>query len=318
MAPNVVFVVYPGVKLLDLAGPLQVFSDARTPEGAPAYQTAILSMSGGEQATDTPVSISSSAAVEWRSKKIDTLLIVGGDAVYDQLPSRTFIDLIKSLAGKSRRVAAICSGAFVLAEAGLLDGRAAVTHWESCERLKQNYPQIDVLPDAIYLNDGKYWTSAGVTAGIDMAIQLVAHDLGKAVGVSIAKSLVTYVVRPGGQSQFSQALALQSSDSAGRFDALHEWMQSHLHLDLANSVLASYMCMSPRTFARQYVSETGLTPAKAVESLRVEAACRLLTQSDRSIAEVARRCGFVDDERMRRAFMRTLKTLPQEYRSRFS
>jgi len=318
MATNIVFIVYPGIKLLDLAGPLQVFSDANNEQGKPAYKTFIVSKNGGELHTDTTVCISSDSLSKWKNRKIDTLLVVGGDGVYNTLEDSKFIKKVRTLALKSRRVAAICSGAFILAESGLLNGRRAVTHWESCNRLRDSYPEISVAEDSIYVTDGKYWTSAGVTAGIDMAIKMISNDLGKTTGLSIARSLVTYLVRPGGQSQFSESLSLQLSDSAGRFEDINSWIQSHLSHDLSIQKLADRACMSTRTFARLYKNETGISPAKAIESMRVEVGCRRLIKTNINISKVARRCGFVDDERMRRAFSRQVNTTPSDYRSRFS
>lgn len=316
--PNIVFVVYPGIKLLDLSGPLQVFSDALNASGKPAYKTCIVSKRGGTVGTDTAISIASEPVKKWRRRKVDTLIIVGGDGVYDTLHDKHFMQSVSSLSLNSRRVASICSGAFILADCGLLDGKKAVTHWESCDRLKRTYPEVLVEEDSIYTTDGKFWTSAGVTAGIDMAIKMISDDLGNEAGLSIARSLVTYLVRPGGQSQFSQTLALQSSDNSGRFDGLNCWIQSNLHRDLNNQLLADRICMSARTFARLYTEKTGVTPAKAVESMRVEAASRMLTQTRQRINTIAKKCGFTTDERMRRAFLRQIGIMPRDYRVRFS
>jgi len=262
--------------------------------------------------------VASEPVSKWRRRKIDTLIVVGGDGVYATLQDRDFIRSVHSLASKSRRVAAICSGAFVLAECGVLNGHRAVTHWESCDRLRSTYPKVQVEEDCIYVTDGKFWSSAGVTAGVDMAIKMISDDLGKDVGLAIAKSLVAYLVRPGGQSQFSETLTLQLSDNSGRFDELNSWIQNHLDQDLSNHVLADRVCMSARTFARRYALETGVTPAKAVESMRVEAACRMLTQTKQQISTIANKSGFTNDERMRRAFSRQLKVMPRDYRARFS
>ena len=315
---NIAFIVYPGIKLLDLAGPLQVFSDATDVEGNTAYRTFVLSKAGGVQDTDTTVSINTESMRRWHRRKIDTLFIVGGDGVYNTLQDKKFIQSVCSLASKSRRVAAICSGAFVLAECGLLNGRKAVTHWESCDRLRNTYPQLQVEDDRIYINDEKFWTSAGVTAGIDMAIKMVSIDLNNDAALSVARSLVTYLVRPGGQSQFSRTLTLQSSDSSGRFDELNGWIQGHLQHNLNNQILADRVSMSARTFARRYVEHTGTTPAKAVESMRVESACQMLTQTTRKISAISKKCGFHNEERMQRAFSRQVGIKPREYRARFT
>ncbi len=264
MTLNIAFVVYPGIKLLDLAGPLQVFSDAVNEKGEKPYKPFVISKSGGILETDTTVNIESKPLDKCVECTIDTLLVVGGNGVYDTLLDQDFIDGVYLLASKSRRVAAICTGTFVLAKCGLLHGKHAVTHWESCERLQREYPTLRVEKDRIYIADGKYWRSAGVTAGIDMAIKMVSNDLTTNVGLSIARSLVTYFVRPGGQSQFSQTLALQSTDNTGRFDELNSWIQNNFQNNINNQILADRVAMSARTFARLYLSETGITPAKAV------------------------------------------------------
>ncbi len=224
---------------------------------------------------------------------------------------------VKRLATRSRRVGSICNGAFILAACGLLNGRRAVTHWESCDKLAASYPAIQVETDPIFLEDDHVWTSAGVTAGIDMAIAMIAEDLGRTAALTLARSLVTYLVRPGGQSQFSEALDLQTADGAGRFDILHEWMQNNLKQDLRIERLAAEAGMSSRNFSRAYLSHTGRTPAKAVEAMRVEAARRMLEEGNTSINIIAGRCGFGDVERMRRSFIRILSVSPQAYRSSF-
>jgi len=205
----------------------------------------------------------------------------------------------------------------MLAAAGLLAGKRAVTHWELCEQLAEEYPLIRVESDPIFIKEGAIWTSAGVTAGIDLALAMLAEDLGRPAALDVARSLVSYMVRPGGQSQFSGALNRQLADVGGRFDALHHWIAQNLDRDLRVEILADHLNMTSRTFARSYVEHTGQTPAKAVETMRVEAARDLLESSDLSIAAVARHCGFGDDERMRCAFRRALHVSPQDYRQRF-
>ena len=315
--PAILFVVYPGVKLLDLAGPLQVFNDAIDDHGIAAYRCVIASIDGRSVISDTPVTISTERLSTWSRRRIDTLIVVGGQGAYAAMEHDGLVSCITKLAARSRRVGSICNAAFILARCGLLDGRRAVTHWDSCEKLAAEYPAIDVEKNPIFMNDGEIWTSAGVTAGVDMAIAMVSDDLGRSSALSLARSLVTYLVRPGGQSQFSEALELQAADSAGRFDDLHKWIRSHLDHDLRNERLADRMNMSARNFARLYTSSVGKTPAKSVEAMRVEAACHLLEQSSSTLKTIADCCGFGDDERMRRAFIRALKVSPQDYRRRF-
>jgi len=210
----------------------------------------------------------------------------------------------------------ICTGAFILAAAGLLDGRRAATHWKYCAKLAQRFPAVHVEPDPIFVCDGPVWTSAGVTAGIDLALALVEEDLGRSMALAVARYLVVFLKRPGGQAQFSAALALQAADD--KFGALHDWINGHLASDLSLSVLADQAGMSERSFSRHYAEATGQTPARAIERLRVEAARRLLTESRLPVKRIAQRCGFGSEETMRRSFLRLLTTTPHDYRARFS
>jgi transcriptional regulator GlxA family with amidase domain len=213
-------------------------------------------------------------------------------------------------------VASVCTGAFLLAASGLLDGRRAVTHWRSCDRLRERHPTVCVEEDRIYVRDGKVWTSAGVTAGIDLALALVEEDLGRDLALAVARHLVVFLKRPGGQSQFSTMLAAQSAGDP--FARLHQWMAAHLDADLRVERLAEAAGMSPRNFARVYVQRMGRTPAKAAEAMRIEAARRALEEGGASIEVVARRCGFGDEERLRRSFLRRLGVGPRAYRTRFA
>jgi transcriptional regulator GlxA family with amidase domain len=219
----------------------------------------------------------------------------------------------------ARRIASVCLGAFALAWAGALDGKRAATHWRYCPRLQDSFPNVKVEPDAIFVRDGRVWSSAGVSAGIDLALAMIEEDFGHTIALDIARRLVVFLKRPGGQSQFSTVLAAQASDVEGRFSALHAWIIENIASDLRVETLAAKAGMSPRTFARTYVSRTGMTPAHGVEALRVETA-RLLLESRQidNVVEVAKRAGFGDDERMRRAFLKHLGVSPSEYRRRFS
>lgn len=315
--PIVAFIVYPQIKLLDLAGPLQAFADALDNSGVAVYETAILSLDGSLISSDTPVSLSSEPIAEWIDRHIDTLIIVGGPGARIASHSSDLLAAINRLATQSKRVGAICSGAFVLAACGLLSGRRAVTHWESCEELGALYPDTTVEPEPIFINDNNVWTSAGVTAGLDMALAMISEDLGRSAALSLARSLVTYVVRPGGQSQFSEALKVQVADTNGRFDSLHQWMRNNLSKDLRVSTLANQALMSARNFARLYVAETNQTPAKAVEAMRVEAARNLLERGQLPMKAIAKQCGFGDEERMRRSFLRLINVTPSDYEKRF-
>ena len=220
---------------------------------------------------------------------------------------------------KARRVASVCLGAFALAWTGVLDGKRAATHWRYCPRLQDSFPNIRVEPNAIFVKDGRVWSSAGVSAGIDLALAMIEEDFGHTTALDVARRLVVFLKRPGGQSQFSTVLAAQASDVEGRFSALHAWIIENIASDLRVETLAEKAGMTPRTFARTYASRTGMTPASGVEALRVETA-RLLLESRQigGVVEVAKRAGFGDDERMRRAFLRHLGVSPTEYRNRFS
>ena len=250
-------------------------------------------------------------------RPIDTLIAVGGIGSRAAVNERALIRWLAARAGQARRVCSVCTGAFLLAEAGLLDGKRAVTHWWACDELAQRYPRVTVEPDPIFLRDGKIWTSAGVTAGIDLALALVEEDLGRAMALRVARHLVVFLKRPGGQSQFSAMLESQARDD-GAFAALHDWLAQHLADDLGVEALAARAGMSPRNFARVYAKRTGTTPAKAVEALRVDAARRALEETAAPIESIARACGFGDEERLRRSFLRCLGVPPKQYRARFT
>ena len=316
MIRKIVFVIFPRAKLLDVTGALQVFNDAKSPDGQ-AYEIEIASLTGGRIPTDSPVSLDSIALADLGESGIDTLLVAGGVGTREAARDPALIGALKQAEPLARRVGSICSGSFLLAEAGLLSGRRATTHWDSCARLDRAYPDINVEADAIYVRDGRVWTSAGVTSGIDMALAMVAEDLGRAEAVRLARQLVTFMWRPGGQSQFSIPLRRQASDAKGRFDDLHDWIRNNLKADLRVESLAERAHMSLRSFNRLYHAETGQTPAKAVETYRLETARQLLSESGLTIAQVAAECGFGDDERMRRAFIRGLGVAPRDYRERF-
>jgi transcriptional regulator GlxA family with amidase domain len=236
--------------------------------------------------------------------------------VEDALADAELMRWLRSAAGRSRRVASVCSGAFLLAGAGLLDGRRATTHWAACDELSRRHPDVVVQRDAIFVRDGQVWTSAGVTAGMDLALALVEEDLGPAAARDVARWLVLFLKRPGGQSQFSAQLA---SSGAGR-EALRElqaWIPGNLGSDLSVPALAERAHMSPRHFARAFRAEVGMTPAAYVESVRVEQARIALEGSRATVDEIARGCGFGTVETMRRAFHRRIGVGPSAYRNRF-
>jgi transcriptional regulator GlxA family with amidase domain len=224
---------------------------------------------------------------------------------------------LQQAASRVARIASVCTGAFVLARAGLLDGRRVVTHWVACEHLQAEFSSLKVEQNAIYFRDGACWTSAGITAGIDMALAMVEADLGTEVAMSVAKRLVVFYKRPGGQSQFSSELLAQSVADE-RIAVLHEWIKENLRKQLTVQTLAERLAMTSRTFARYYVERTGTTPARAIEKLRLERACDLIESRHISIKAVALQCGFSSEEVMRRSFMRRLHVGPADYKKRFS
>ncbi|HET6606461.1 MAG TPA: helix-turn-helix domain-containing protein, partial [Rhodopila sp.] len=247
---------------------------------------------------------------------LDTLLVAGGPGVGGACSDSDLVGWLRDRSRHARRVVSVCTGAFLLAAAGILDGRRAVTHWSYCAALSRQYPAVRVETDPIFVRDGPVWTSAGVTAGIDLALALVEDDLGRDVALAVARYLVMFLKRPGGQAQFSAALSLQAADD--RFGALHDWINAHLAGDLSLPVLAERAGMSNRSFSRHYTESTGVTPGRAVERLRVEAARRMLAETATPVKRISQKCGFGSEETMRRSFLRLLSATPQDYRARFS
>ncbi|WP_096482811.1 GlxA family transcriptional regulator [Methylorubrum populi] len=306
------------VQMLDVAGPLQVFAsaneEARRAGVEPPYRLRVISRDGGAIASSAGLALATEP-LSATSEEVDTLIVAGGPGVDRAAEDGGTVDWLRRRASRARRVASVCTGAFLLAASGVLDGRRAVTHWSYCEAFSRRFPAVRVEPDPIFLRDGPVWTSAGVTAGIDLALALVEEDLGRETALAVARYLVVFLKRPGGQAQFSAALSLQMRGD--RFEALHRWMRSNLAADLSLSALAAEAGMSERSFSRRYLEETGLTPARAVERLRVEGAGQMLIETDDPVKRIARRCGFGSEETMRRSFLRQLSTTPQDYRSRF-
>jgi transcriptional regulator GlxA family with amidase domain len=301
------------VQLLDVAGPMQVFASAN--DLVLAYLLKVVAK-GGKGATASAGMTLAAGPLPEGGEALDTLLVAGGKGADAAAEDPALLEWVRQRAAQARRVASVCTGAVLLAAAGLLDGRRAATHWEYCARLAQRFPSVRVDPDPIFVRDGSVWTSAGVTAGIDLALALVEEDLGRSVALAVARYLVVFLKRPGGQAQFSTALALQAVED--RFGALHDWINGHLSEDLSLSVLADRAAMSERSFSRHYAQATGQTPARAIERLRVEAARRLLSESRTPVKRIVQRCGFGSEETMRRSFLRLLAVTPQDYRSRFT
>ncbi|WP_442099195.1 GlxA family transcriptional regulator [Pseudomonas sp. KB_15] len=319
---EVVFVAYPQMGLLDLSGAQTVFwaaSKALSQRGLPGYRLRTASLDGGLVNTAEGLAVDTCPLGELDLAAIDTLIVPGAPDICQTLDSH--VELVAWLHRKAptaRRVASVCSGAFLLAKAGLLDGCRAATHWAMCDTLQQRFPALEVDADAIFIQQGAVWTSAGVTAGIDLALALVEADCGREVSMQAARELVVYLKRPGGQAQYSTLLQMQAQDSSV-FDELHLWLAENLgDPELTVERLAEQAKMSLRNFSRVYKLNTGRTPAKAIELLRLEAAKRLLETSPRNIQQIARACGFADEERLRTTFQRHLSISPRDYRSRFT
>ena len=308
--------------MLELTGPQTVFwnaSKCREQRGLPGYERRTVSVDGGVVRTLEGMELNTEALADYASANVDTIIVPGAPDIIRVLEeSEPLVGWLRGAAVSARRTASVCSGAFMLAEAGLLANKRAATHWIMSDILQKAHPSIEVDPDAIFVQQGNIWTSAGVSAGIDLALALVEADFGREIALEVARELVVFLKRPGGQAQFSTLLRAQSKDSAA-FDELHLWITDNLGSDkLSVELLAERARMSPRNFARVYKEKTGQTPAKAVEIFRLEAARRLLEESDCNIDQIARLCGFGDEGRMLLTFQRNLGISPTEYRGRFS
>lgn len=312
---------YPGMQLLDAAGPLQVFASVndllvgRQRGDVRPYEPHVVAAGGGMVDTSSGLGLAV-RPLPRSGVPVDTVFVPGGPGVDAAAMDPALVRWVRRRSGQACRVASVCTGAFLLGAAGLLDQRRATTHWSFCKELSQRFPHAHVESDPIFVRDGKVWTSAGVTAGIDLALALVEEDLGREIALAAARLLVVFLKRPGGQAQFSTALSLQTTEE--RFGPLHQWMARHLADDLSLSVLADRAGMSERNFSRRYVEATGLTPMRAVEQLRAEAARQLLSETRQPVKRIAQRCGFGTEETMRRSFLRLLSITPQDYRRRFS
>jgi transcriptional regulator GlxA family with amidase domain len=302
--------IFPDFQLLDAAGPATTFDVAARLTTPPAYRLQMLARVAGPVASSSGVTIMAQSFPDPRL--LDTLIIAGGRGTRDASNCEATLGFLREASLEARRVASVCTGAFLLAATGLLNGRQATTHWRLAASFARNYPQIKVSPDRIFVRDGPIWTSAGITAGIDLALALIAEDLGEAVAKRTAQELVVYYRRPGGQSQFSTLLDLDGG--GGRFAPLLAWARERLSEPLPVERLADRVAMSPRHFARAFVAETGITPAKAVERMRLEVARERIEGGSVPIDRIARLAGFGDPERMRRAFIRAVGQPPQSIR----
>lgn len=313
---RVVILAFPDVQILDVSGPSEVFSIANRFRSDEAYTVELVAPGAGELQSSGALRLIADRGIGDCTGPIDTLLVAGGPGVRQAIADASLIEWLRQATARSRRVASVCTGAFMLAQAGVLDGRRATTHWSACRRLAEAHPSIEVEPDAIFVRDENVYTSAGISAGIDLALALVEDDHDSALALQIARMLVLFMRRPGGQAQFSNALTGQAAEMASVRD-LQAWIADHLDEDLSVTALAQRAFMSPRNFARVFADQAGQTPGRYVESLRIERARALLQRGGHSIEGVAHTCGFGTVETLRRSFSRRLGVSPSEYRERF-
>jgi transcriptional regulator GlxA family with amidase domain len=311
---RVVIVIFQGVQPIDAIGPAEVFRTAGRID-PPGYTVQLVAPNPGT-VRSTTVGLAVDHSIAGCRGPIDTLIVAGGTGTQRASENPRLVSWVRSAAKRSRRVCSVCTGTFILGAAGLLDGRRATTHWASCDLLRDRFPSVTVEPDQIYVRDGDLYTSAGVTAGMDLALALVEEDLGRATALEVARWLVMFVKRPGGQSQFSAQLAAQTAEREPLRE-LQDWIAGNLDADLSVPALAERAHMSERNFARAFRKELGMTPGAYVESVRVEAARIALESSDTPVEVVARASGFGTVETMRRAFHRRLGVGPADYRARF-
>jgi len=312
---KIVIVGYPDVQTLDVIGPAEVFNTAARLEPG-RYEVELVARQRGPLRTSSGVALLPRRVLSEVPGPIDTLIVAGGMGVYEALRDRELVAWVKRRARSCRRVASVCSGAFLLAEAGLLDGKRATTHWATADNLAERYPRVQVDADPIFIRAGDVWTSAGVAAGIDLSLALVTDDLGARVAREIARWLVLFLQRAGGQSQFSVQLAAQAAERRPLRD-LQTWIADHPRADLSVPSLAARCAMSPRNFARVFRRELDCTPAEYVERSRLEAARRLLESSQMSLDEVADAAGFGTAATLYRVFQRALRVSPGVYRRHF-
>jgi transcriptional regulator GlxA family with amidase domain len=318
---RVVILLYPGVQSLDVTGPLEVFAGAqrlveKTARVERGYEVTTVSCDGRPLRTSSGLTITPDGCLRDVSRRIDTLIVPGGEGRREAEHDEELVEWLAGASTAARRTTAVCTGAFLLARAGLLDGRRATTHWSAARELQSRYPAVRVDADPIYVREGDIWTSAGVTAGMDLALALVEEDIDRDAALLIARHLVLFLRRPGNQSQFSATLAAQH---AGR-EQLREIQRAVLEdiaADHSVEAMAARAHMSPRHFARAFRAETGVTPARHVERVRLEAARRCLEDTAEPVAAIAASCGFGTAETMRRTFLRSLGVGPAEYRRRF-
>jgi len=315
-AHRVSFLIYPGISPFDVAGPGKALALAA--EGGGQYELTLRSVTGGIIESDCP-GVSFNSVSSFPSPPIiDTLFIPGGLNAADASKDPELVACAKHLTTRAKRIACVCTGAFLAAEAGLLTGKRAATHWRFCDQFSERFRDVKLEPDKIWVQDGDVWSSAGVSAGVDLTLALIEKDHGGPLALRVARDLVVFLKRPGGQSQFSNVLSGQMADAGGPFEALFTWIPENLDADLRIESLADKARMSPRTFARTFAARIGRTPAQAVEMIRIQAARDAIEQSSKPLGVIAARCGFENEQKMRRAFIRKFDITPAELRARFS
>lgn len=316
MAKRVLLVGFDGADGLDLFGPAEVFYSAGKRLGAPAYHVVVAAAGGGAVTLSSGITVAARELATLRPRADDTVLVVGGEdrAMDVAASSRALVQWLSRAGRVARRIGSVCDGAFIVARAGLLDGKRVATHWSSCDRLARLFPTVDVDREAIFVRDGRVWTSAGISTGIDMALAMVEEDHGRRLADSVAAHLVLYARRPGFQSQFSEELVAQSS-ATDPFGPVVTWLRANLRAPLDVTRLAGRAGMSVRSLHRHCKEELGTTPAKLVEKLRVERARTLLSTTQLGTKTIAARCGFGSAPRMARAFERALGVAPTAYRT---
>lgn len=315
---KIAVVIFPEAEVLDITGPHEVFSMAadfqRQHQSERPYDVFLIAATREAVEMSSGMKLQPDYSFEDCPLSLDTLLVPGSESIEQALDDPALLSWIEAQSGRTRRLVSICTGAFFLAELGLLNGKKVTTHWGYCQLLQKSYPGLEVIPNALYIKQGSIYTSAGITAGMDLALALVEEDEGKEVAMSIARKLVLFYKRPGGQNQFSEFILSQSN---GQFNELIDWIMQNLGDNLSIEKLAGQVNMSPRNFMRSFKKELEQTPARFIEKVRLQHARILLENRTSTLKEIAGRCGFKSEEQMRRAFQRELCITPREYRTRF-
>lgn len=321
-AHHILMIAFPPAQMLDVTGPLEVFTVANDiaesgGKGRP-YRVTLAAPTAGPVATTSGIGVIATASLHDAGLAPDTVLLAGGRGARMAAHESGVIAAVARLCRGAARVGSICTGAFVLAATGLIDGRRTTTHWAHFDEFAARFPHVDIERDALFVIEGKYHSSAGISAGIDYALALVERDLGRPLALAVARELVVFLKRPGGQSQFSAQLAAEAgAPDPDRFAALTRWMAANLAADLSVELMAGRCAMSSRNFARRFAEAMNVAPGQYVQALRVDAARRLLTDGELPVERVAARCGFASAEAMRLAFKRKLAIAPSAFRARF-